>query len=1452
MKPVPRHKADSAATLRNRIFLAFAIMSLLALGLLTTILYGLFRNGLRDDIRQRLRDIVSLAAIQIDAKEHDVLSAPEDEGNAAYLRLRESLQEIRDSATEIRFVYTMRQGPNKEILFVVDAETNPQDIAHLGESYDDAGPALSRTFSSLSHPIVEDAFYTDKFGTWLSGYAPFYGDGAKRAGVIGVDIAASKVLKHERHFLLAAIAVFGAVVPFLLLAAWWISRSLTHTVMKAQEALVRRSDFERLISEISSDLVGLRPDALDAGIERALASIGAFTAAGRAYVFQFKDGLARIDNTHEWCAEGIAPQIDTLKSIPLAEDLPWLAERIMNREVIHVPNVRALPPEARLERAHFEAQSIQSLIVVPMASADVAFGFLGFDSVRGLRTWTSQDQNLLTLVAETITHALNRRRGEERLAQARRNFEAFFDTVDQFLFVLNGSGRIVRVNKAVVQRLGYPETELQGEEVLAVHPSDYHEEALRLIDAMLAGEAEYCSVPLMAKDGQLIDVETRVIHGEWDGKPAFFGVSKDVSSLKRSEEIFSKAFHASAALMAISTIREGRFIDVNEAFLTTLGYGREEVVGHTSAELSVFVDSEQRAAIRRAAEESVRGLIRDVAVQVRTRDGAIREGLFALDTITIGQEPCWLTVMTDITERKRAEEALRESENRFRRLMDHARDMIYRMSIPDGEYEYVSPASADIFGYAPEVFLSSPLLIQDSIHPEWRGYFTEQWDALVKGEMPPFYEYQIVHGQSGETRWLHQRNMLIRDDAGAPVAIEGIVTDITERKRGEEALREAREFLEAAVAQSPSGILIADAPDVRIRVANRAAFGIRGGDQSILTGIDVAQHTSNWQLFRPDGSAYPPEQLPLSRAVLRGEVTRNEEMIIRDQDGSDHWVSTNAAPIRDAQGKTIAGIVIFHDVTERRRAEEGLRESEERLAQVAAVTTDLIYEWDVEHDTLEWFGDLDQVLGYEVGGLERTIKGWAALIHPEDAEGLQDAVERHRRSTQPITETYRVRRKDGTWAWWEDRGIPILGARGAPTRWVGSCTDISQRKEAEEERLSLERQVRHAQKLESLGVLAGGIAHDFNNLLMAILGNADLALDKLSPHAPARGNIQEIEKASRRAAELAKQMLAYSGKGRFVIEPIDLNGFVQEMAHLLEVSSSKRAVLQYDFAEELPRFDGDATQIRQVIMNLITNASEAIGDKSGVIALSTGAIECDRAYLDGVSEILQVGLDEPLPEGPYTYLEVSDTGCGMDAATIENVFDPFFTTKFTGRGLGMAAVLGIVRGHKGAIKIYSELEKGTTFKVLFPVANAPGSPAPQQASSEGQAGSWRGQGTVLIVDDEETVCDVGGQMLERMGFQVLCAPSGREALDAFREHGPEIVCVLLDLTMPHMDGEETFRELRRIHPGVPVILCSGYNEQDATQRFAGKGLAGFLQKPYTIAALRGKLSEVLPRGQDEE
>lgn len=407
-----------------------------------------------------------------------------------------------------------------------------------------------------------------------------------------------------------------------------------------------------------------------------------------------------------------------------------------------------------------------------------------------------------------------------------------------------------------------------------------------------------------------------------------------------------------------------------------------------------------------------------------------------------------------------------------------------------------------------------------------------------------------------------------------------------------------------------------------------------------------------------------------------------------------------------------------------------------------------------------------------------------------------------------------------------------------PGRFVTIFQDVTGRKQAEEERQKLEQKIQQTQKLESLGVLAGGIAHDFNNILMAVLGHAELALDQLPPTAGARGNIREIETAARRAAELCRQMLAYSGRASITTERVSLSDLIEEIAQLLKTSVSKKAILNLHLERGLPCVQADPSQIRQVVMNLILNASEAIGDRSGVITVTVGATRCDKSYLS------QTFLENDLPAGLYIHLEVSDTGEGMDPKTMRRIFEPFFTTKFAGRGLGLAAVLGIVRSHKGALRVYSEPGKGTTFKVLFPaldIAECAG------VGGEVAGGAdWRGSGTVLLVDDEPTLRALGSMMLERLGFTVLTASDGLEAVATYRERGGEIGLVLLDMTMPHMDGAQAFAELRQIDPKVRVVLTSGYSEEDVAARFAGRSLGGVLQKPFTVAKLRQILADLMP------
>jgi PAS domain S-box-containing protein len=389
-----------------------------------------------------------------------------------------------------------------------------------------------------------------------------------------------------------------------------------------------------------------------------------------------------------------------------------------------------------------------------------------------------------------------------------------------------------------------------------------------------------------------------------------------------------------------------------------------------------------------------------------------------------------------------------------------------------------------------------------------------------------------------------------------------------------------------------------------------------------------------------------------------------------------------------------------------------------------------------------------------------------------------------------------------------------------------------------------EAQSRHVQKLESLGVLAGGIAHDFNNLLHVVLGNADIALSRLPARSSAREPLEEVVRATIRAADLTRQMLAYSGKGAFIVRHLDLSSEVREMATLLRTAISKQASLVSELALSLPAVNADPTQIRQILMNLITNASDALRDASGTITLRTGMIRRDE--LNDPKFGGPLDQEEPSLDGDelLVYLEVTDTGAGMTPDTLQRIFDPFFSTKFAGRGLGLAAVMGIVQSHQGLLRIRTEPGQGTSFRVLFP---AVAGPARKPEKPSAARSDWQGEGTVLVVDDEEGVREVAERMLQEIGFDTISAVDGREAVEVMQQIGDKVTAVLLDLSMPRMGGQETLRHLRAHRPQLPIIMMSGYTEQVVAPQVngSGPGATTFLQKPFLAEDLIGVLRPIV-------
>lgn len=557
------------------------------------------------------------------------------------------------------------------------------------------------------------------------------------------------------------------------------------------------------------------------------------------------------------------------------------------------------------------------------------------------------------------------------------------------------------------------------------------------------------------------------------------------------------------------------------------------------------------------------------------------------------------------------------------------------------------------------------------------------------------------------------------------------------------------------------------------------------------------------------------------------DVSFSIEYRIRDRDGEFRWHSDKWVVLRDEAGHPEYIIGCARDISEQKVIEQELREANDRFQSVM----DTIEE-DVNiiapDGTVLWHNATRN----RAGKACQEQKCWKVFegreercshcVHPAI---LADGKPRDYEGQTPV--------KGGEPRIWWVRAVPMRNEKNEIYAILETAIDITEKKKQERERREFESNLRQVQKLESLGIMAGGIAHDFNNILASILGNASLMLSDLPEDSPHKPSLHEIESAARRASQICHQMLVYSGRGLPNISAINLNRVVLEMSSLLKVSISKRITLNYELKEPLASIMADVTQISQVIMNLLTNAAEAIGDREGTVNFSTGEMACERFWFQGAHH------SPDIVPGKFVFMEVRDTGCGMSDETIHRMFDPFFTTKFTGRGLGMAVVLGIVRNHKGAIKVDSTPGSGTVFRVVFPLTDMP---AENGKKSTGDAVQSKiGTGTVLLVDDEDSVRSICKRMLERGGFKVLAAEGGRKGIEIFRMHEKEIACVILDYTMPDMSGEDVFRVLKEINPDVRVLLSSGCSDLPS-DRFVKMGIAGFLEKPYEYSNL---IDEVL-------
>jgi len=875
----------------------------------------------------------------------------------------------------------------------------------------------------------------------------------------------------------------------------------------------------------------------------------------------------------------------------------------------------------------------------------------------------------------------------------------------------------------------------------------------------------------------------------------------EVQRLREREQDLSD-FVENAAVPMHWVAADGSILWANQAELDLLGYDRDEYVGHHISEF--HADSHAIANILNtlAAGET----LHDYEAPLRRKDGGVCHALITSSVRWRDGRFLHTRCFTrDVTARRLAEEEVREAHGMLGALL-HSSPLPVIALTAEGKITLWNAAAERVFGWRPDEVLGGPLPF---IPEDKLGEHRAMRERDLRGEGFSEREIRRVRKDGTPLDLLVSTDHVRDPKTGEVQAIISVYLDVTDRKRAHEELKQTRDRLlfaldaagMAAWERAPGGTAIARAGKMYAELG--IAAGAPPGDFIRLI--------------------HPEDRDRVHQAIERALETGEEldvEFRLRMPDGSIRCMIDRGRVLRDANGDRLSGVML--DITARKLAEDALRESEERLQDVLDNSTAVISVKDMDGRYLlvnRRFEDLFHLAhGHTVGKTDFDIfpAGQAETFRHNDSIVLGRGVPVEFEETATLDDVVRT---------YLSIKFPMRGAGGQIYGLCTIATDIT-------ERQRLDAKLREAAKLESLGVLAGGIAHDFNNLLVGILGHASLLQQDVPEASPTWEALNSIVQAGERAAQLTRQMLAYAGRGQFLIAPLDLSAQIRQITKLTSAALPKHVDLRLSLGADLPAIDADAGQLQQLAMNLILNAAEAVDPAAGKVEVTTGVEEWSAAALQNLTA-------GELAPGSFVVLRVRDSGCGMDRATLDRIFDPFFTTKFTGRGLGLAAALGILRAHHAGIHVESRPGEGSTFTVLFPPAAHPAR-APRLPAAH--AGPLAGR--ILIVDDEPSVRQMAQATLARQGFSVAAVEHGQAALDWLQDHNAAVDLLLLDLAMPVLSGDATLAAVRSRYRDILVICSSGYGEREARERF-GPGAVAFLQKPYTASQLADAVAKAL-------
>jgi two-component system, cell cycle sensor histidine kinase and response regulator CckA len=1031
-------------------------------------------------------------------------------------------------------------------------------------------------------------------------------------------------------------------------------------------------------------------------------------------------------------------------------------------------------------------------------------------------------------IARDITE---RKQAGEALRQSEEKYRNILDSIQDGYSEIDLRGNFTFVNDMTCKHLGYTKQELIG---MNYHQYTSEEDAKKIkklyTEVYKTGKPiDLTDHDLISKDGTTATYELSVsLIRNAEGNPiGFRQTSRDITQRKKSEEALRQSEERYRNILEsiqegyFETDLDGTYTFVNDANARFLGYTKDELVGMNHRQHS---DQEtiEELGTRYTDLYQTGKPIEGLEVQSIRKNGskAIYETSVSLIRNSEGKPIGFRGVSRDITERKRAEEALRQSEEKYRNILERIEEGYYEEDLA-GNFTFFNDSVSRIYGYPRGELLG--LNYKRYMDKETARKLFQIFNEIFRTGNPcSAYDYELIR-KDGTKRYIEASASLIKDSSNKPAGFRGIVRDVTERKRTEEALRESENKFRSLVENSIVGVYLVQ--DGLFKYVNPRGAEIHGYKlEEMIDKMGPKQLTfpEDWPIVEENiGKKIRGEEEFTHyefRIVTKSQETRNVELF--------------SSPTIYQGRPAVLGTML--DITERKRAEEALRSSEERYRSILESIQDGYFEDDLAGN----FTFVNDVISRHLGYTKDELIGmnYRQYASEETSKELYQHFSELYRTGQPI-KPFAVEyiRRDRTKMISEISVSLIRDLEGKQIGFRGISRDVTERKQAEEEKLSLQEQLRQAQKMEAIGQLAGGVAHDFNNLLTVIKGYSQLSLLDLKEDSPLWGNIQEIEKASQRATDLTRQLLAFSRRQILDLKVLDLNVLLKDLEKMLRRIIGEDIALVTLLSEGLGKVKVDPGQIEQVIFNLAVNARDAM-PSGGKLSIETANAELDEEYARSHVNVAP---------GRYVRLSVSDTGVGMTQEVKDRVFEPFFTTKEKGKGtgLGLSMVYGIVKQSGGNIWLYSEPGRGTTFRVYFPRTEEEADGLHKEEVTDVFP---RGSETILLVEDDELVRDLATRLLEQQGYRVLKATNGQEALRVAREHVGETIHLLLsDIVMPQMGGKELSDWLKISRPNVKVLYTSGYADNAIVHQGVLDPGTHFLQKPFSLKTLSHKVREVL-------